>query len=305
MRRCLGGQIGFDDHHDLQEVGNRFVACVQLLAAGFDSVGDGGLAQRVCGHGARIALVAVDAVRPAPGLWPGIREVHRTIAAQFGNQVELALPGHRERIIIANMAIQHQIGQREQRADTGQQGADHGLDPCQLGGQIDGGFGGGGAPFRSARLPFEGRWGGVGPCCGFFLRGAQDLLDGDGKRAPRFGADQRQGETCQSRHGFAIQTGKEAIQARRVLAGFGDNRFITAEQIDLISAEEMGAKEQPEHTGPGDAGMEQALDGALAAAIARPASNAAHGDAPGHGQHGQRDSAALADGGQRDLRLKA
>jgi len=44
MRLCLRRQIGFDDHHDVQAVGNRFVARLQLIDAGFDSRIDGRLA---------------------------------------------------------------------------------------------------------------------------------------------------------------------------------------------------------------------------------------------------------------------
>ena len=90
-----------------------------------------------------------------------------------------------------------------------------------------------------------------------------------------------------------------------MLAGFGDDRFITGEQIDIVGLEEVGAKEQPEQGRPGQDGGEKALNRAIAAARPGPARDAEHGDATGHGQQGQRDTAELADGRHRHLTLEA
>jgi hypothetical protein len=147
--------------------------------------------------------------------------------------------------------------------------------------------------------------GGFGPRRRLFLRSAHHLLDLDGKRPTVFGADQRQGEEREARHTLAIQAGKEAVQSMGVLAGFGHDRFITAEQIDIVSLEKVGPKEEPEQRGPRQDGGEEAVDGPIAAASASPAGDPQHGDTTGHGQHGQRDAAELADCRHRHLTLEA
>ena len=140
---------------------------------------------------------------------------------------------------------------------------------------------------------------------GLFLGTAQHLLDSNGKRATLLRADEREREEGQTRNALAIETGKEAIKARGVLAGFGDDRFIAGKQIDIISLEQVAAEEQSEEGGPGQRGGKKALDSAIAAARSSPARDAQHGDATGHGQHGQRDMAELANGRHRHLALEA
>ena len=280
----------------------------QLIDARFDSVGDGRLRKKALRQCPRIEFVPIDAARPFPGVRAGIGQIHRTIGTQFGDQLELALLGHLERVMIPKVAIQHQIGQRKQRARAHPQGADHGLDAPQLGVQGHGRFGFGETPFRSPRLPLW-RWGRSGADLGlrdgFFFGGADDLLNVNGKRPALFGTDQRQAEKRDTGHRFTIQTGKEAIQSRRVLAGFGDHGFITAEQIAIVGVEKVCPKEQPEQRGPRQGGSEEPLDGTVAAPIATPAGDTEHRDTPGQGKHGQRDSAELAERRHRDLRLKA
>ncbi len=90
-----------------------------------------------------------------------------------------------------------------------------------------------------------------------------------------------------------------------VLAGFGHDTFITAQQIDIVGLEQMHPKEVPEDDCPGQHASEKALDGAITGSLASPAGDAEHGHTTGHGQHGQRDQVELTDGGHRDLRLKA
>src|SRR5439155_10729166 len=83
---------------------------------------------------------------------------------------------------------------------------------------------------------------GLGARGGFFFRGPYHLLDLDGKRAALHRADQREREERQAWHRFAIQRGKEAVQAMGLLAGFGYDRFITAEQIDISSLKDTVGK---------------------------------------------------------------
>jgi hypothetical protein len=168
-----------------------------------------------------------------------------TILSRFGNQLELALLRHLERSVNPKVPIQDQIGQREERANADQQRANQRLDTRQFGRQVDRRFGCGGAAFRSTGLAFGGRFarscGGFGLHRRFFRDTPHDLLDRNRKGATLFGADQREGEERQPGNRFAIQRGKEAIQARGVLAGFGDDGFITAEEIDILGVEEVRA----------------------------------------------------------------
>jgi hypothetical protein len=90
-----------------------------------------------------------------------------------------------------------------------------------------------------------------------------------------------------------------------VLAGFGHDGFITSQKIDIISVKQVGAKKEPEQRGPGNEGGEEALDGAIAAAVSGPARNALHGDTPSHSQQGVRDTVELAYGGHGHLRKQA
>jgi hypothetical protein len=90
-----------------------------------------------------------------------------------------------------------------------------------------------------------------------------------------------------------------------VLAGLGDDRFVASEQIEIVTLEEMGAKEEPEEGRPGQDSGEKALDGAIAATLGSPTGDAEHGDTTSHGQQGQRDAAELANRGHRYLTLEA
>ena len=121
--------------------------------------------------------------------------------------------------------------------------------------QIHSGFGFARAALWAARLPFAGGVGRrlrdpLGACHRFFSLGAHDLRDLDGERPALLGADQRQREEGQPRHGFTIQAGEEAVQAIGVLACFGHDRFVTAQEIDVSALKEVRPKEEPEQTGP-------------------------------------------------------
>ena len=124
----------------------------------------------------------------------------------------------------------------------------------------------------------------------FFCVAAHDLLDADRERAPLLDADQGQREEGQPWHWLAIQTGKEPIQAMGVFAGFGGHDFIASQQVDLIWTVHMLTKEHPKQHGPWERLGEKALDGAVTAALARPAGDAQHRDPSRHHQHGRKQS---------------
>jgi len=89
------------------------------------------------------------------------------------------------------------------------------------------------------------------------------------------------------------------------LAGFGHDDLIASKKIDVISLEEMVAKEVPEELRPGEGGGEEALNGALAATVASPARDPQHRDAARHGQHAKGNVAQLTGGGRSDPGLEA
>src|SRR6266545_1574144 len=297
MRLRLRREIGLDNAHDVERLSKRLVSRLDLIDAGFDTLLNTGLAQMALRDGERIELVTVDASGAASGIRASIGQIQRTVRAQFANQLQLARTRHLERGSVAKVAVQNQIGQRQYSADALEQRTNLTLDARQFRRAFKAGFGFGGAAFGTTGRAFGGLCGGLGLSERFFLGTAHNLLDSDRKGATLLGADQREGEERQARNALAIQRGKEAIKARSVLAGFGHDGFITSEQIDIVGIEELGTKEQPEQAGPGQCGSEEALDSPIAAALASPAGDAEHGDAPSHSEYGERDVAELADVG--------
>jgi len=134
------------------------------------------------------------------------------------------------------------------------------------------------------------------------------LLDADGEGAPVFGADESQAKEGQARHRAPVDAGEEAVHAKggcpSGVAGFGHNHFVASEEIDIVGAEEMLAKEEAEELRPGDGGGEEALDGAIAGAVATPARDPQHGHPPRHGQEGCGNAAEVAHGGDGHTGLK-
>ena len=91
----------------------------------------------------------------------------------------------------------------------------------------------------------------------------------------------------------------------RARASFGDNDVIARDEVDVPRTVEMVPEEDPKQETPRDNRGEKALDGAIAAAVARPAGHAEHGHASGHHQESADYPAALAQGGCRYVGLKA
>ena len=80
----------------------------------------------------------------------------------------------------------------------------------------------------------------------------------------------------------------------RALASFGDDDFIARHEVDVTRTVHMVPEEDPKQDAPRDDRGEKALDGAIAAAFARPAGHAEHGDTSGHHQERTHYPAALA-----------
>jgi hypothetical protein len=70
----------------------------------------------------------------------------------------------------------------------------------------------------------------------------------------------------------------------RARAGFGDDDVIARDEVDVIGTVQMVPEEDPKQDTPREDRGEKALDRAVAAACARPARHAEHGDTSGHHQ---------------------
>src|SRR5215467_13099391 len=91
----------------------------------------------------------------------------------------------------------------------------------------------------------------------------------------------------------------------RVLAGFGDDDVIAGNEVDVTRTVPLVPEEDPKQEAPREDRGEKALDGAVAAAFARPAGHAEHSDASGHHQERAHYPAALVQGGGWYVGLKA
>jgi hypothetical protein len=91
----------------------------------------------------------------------------------------------------------------------------------------------------------------------------------------------------------------------RVLAGFGDDDVIARDEVDVSRTVQMVPEEDPKQESPREDRGEKALDGAIAAAWARPAGHAEHGEASGHYQESAHYPTALAQGSCRYVGLQA
>ena len=253
-----------------------------------------------------IHLGVILAMGTSPSIRPSIGEVQRGIAPQLGNEVQAALARHRQGVVVAEVAIQHEVGHREDGGAQVEQGRQHGLDAHQFRGECGPCFRGVLAALRTSRTTW-----GLDPvgqlgrrfslARSLFRVAADDLLDAHRKRPPLLDAHQGEREEGQPWHRLAVQAGEEPIEALGVLAGFRDDDVITSNAVDIRRAEQMVPKEHPKQHRPGEDGGEQALHGAIAPAFAGPAGEAQHGNASRHHQQGQGDPTQAVVGCRRDM----
>src|SRR5205085_2212894 len=85
MCQRLRFQIRFDDHHDIEWLGKRFVPRLELIDARFDPLVDAGVAQIALWKRAWLDLVAVDAPRSVSSIWTIIGQVQGAIRTQLAN----------------------------------------------------------------------------------------------------------------------------------------------------------------------------------------------------------------------------
>jgi hypothetical protein len=200
------------------------------------------------------------------------------------------------------MPIQRQVDQGQRPVHEPQLRLEHGLDVLQFGRERGRYLGFIVTAWAAAAAAFSGGRRGLlrrdfGAAGGFLFGSPNDLVQAQGKGAPGLSADQGQAEKREAGDEFLIETGEKAVEAMRMLAGFGDDDLIASEDIDLGGFVEMVAKEEPKHARPREGRGKEALHRAIATAGARPAGEAAHGDAPRERQDGHDNVTELPGGG--------
>ena len=91
----------------------------------------------------------------------------------------------------------------------------------------------------------------------------------------------------------------------RARASFGDDDFSARDEGDVTWTVQMVPAEDPQQEAPREDRGDTALDGAIAAALARPAGHAEHGNASGHHEERAHYPTELAQGGCWSVGLKA
>ena len=106
---------------------------LHLIDARFDLLGGRGLLQVLSGQVLVIEPVTVLLVRPMPLVEAVIGQIQGRVTAQLGNQLQAALLHHVPGRMVAKMAIQDQIGQRDPPGHEFELRLHHGLDAEQFG----------------------------------------------------------------------------------------------------------------------------------------------------------------------------
>lgn len=181
------------------------------------------------------------------------------------------LPGHREGVVVTEGFGQHHGGQRNHPSDQVPQGAEQTGDAPALRHE---GHVSSGRVLASLWTPWTALGRGRGLLLGlrFGLAGrvfgvaAHDPLDAERKRAPWLDADQGVRVEGPPWHRLALATGKEPLQAMRVLTRFGGHDFIAHQPGDLISTVAMLTKAHPQEHGPRERLGAKVLDSPVTAA---------------------------------------
>ena len=310
MGAGVGAQVGLGDDDDMQRLRELLMEQVHLVDTGLHMPLHRRLFEVLHGEVGVIHLVAILAMRTSPSIGARVGEVQRGIVPQLGNQMELALPGHLQGVVVAEVPVEHHIGQRDHPGDQLEQGVEPAGNPPSLRRAGPVGFGlvlaalGPPRPTLGARglRLLGGRCGLAG---GLLRVAAHHRLDAQRKRAPGLDTHERQSEERSPWDGLTVQARKEAIQTMGARAGFGDDDVIARDEVDVTRTVQIVPEEDPKQEAPRDDGGEKALDGAIAAAFAGPAGHAEHGDASGHYQERTHYLAALAQGACWDVGLKA
>jgi hypothetical protein len=195
-------------------------------------------------------LGAILAPGTSPRIGTSIGKVQRRIVPQLGNEVQAALACHMQGVVVAKVAIQHQVGHREYGGHQLEQGSQHGCDPHMFRGEGGGCFVGVlAALWPPGTALGSGEFLLLSVCSGlarsFLCVAADDLLDAYRKRPPFLDAHEGESEEGKPWHRLTVQAGEEPIEAMGVLAGFRDDDFIARDEVDISRAVHMVTKEHP------------------------------------------------------------
>jgi hypothetical protein len=128
MGAGLGTQVRLHDDDDMQWLRELLMEHVHLVETGLYVPLYGGLLEVLRRDVVVIDLVAILAMGASPGRGIGVGEGQCRIVPQLGNQVEMALLRHVQGVVVAEVPVEHQVGQRDQPGDQVQQGVEHGGD---------------------------------------------------------------------------------------------------------------------------------------------------------------------------------
>src|SRR5688500_5912452 len=106
----LSAQVGLGNDDDIERLLELLVKQLRLVETGLDVPLYRGLFEVVPREVVVIDLVAILAMGPSPGIGSGVREVQGRIALQLGNEVQVALPGHVQGLVMAEVDIEDQGG---------------------------------------------------------------------------------------------------------------------------------------------------------------------------------------------------
>jgi hypothetical protein len=126
MNAGLGLEGGFGDDDDLQWWRKLLVKPFRLVQLGLDVSRHGGRFEELAREIVVIHLVARLAMGATPGIGATGGEVQGRIAAPRGNPRQVALPSHRQGMVVPQMTVQHPVCPRDISGDQFQEGVPHG-----------------------------------------------------------------------------------------------------------------------------------------------------------------------------------
>jgi hypothetical protein len=298
--------VRLDADDTVQRWGERLVPQWGLVDAGLEVILNGRGGKRLLRNGAVIQLAALLARWASPSLRAVIGQVPGRVGAQLSDAGHLARWGCAPGVVLANVTIPHQGGQRDTRGEQVPPGVAQALEPSQRRRQRHDGLVLVLTALWTPRATrYRRRWWRLRArfrLAGRVLCGAaHDRLDAPGERAPCLDTHPRAGKDGPSWPWRAGQPGTEPLQAVGGLAGWRDDHFIARQEVEMIGTVHLRTAAAPPPHRPWSGRGAKARHRARAAPCARPPGQAPPGHAPGHDEPSERDPTAAAEGRRRDM----
>jgi len=102
----LGAEVRFANDDHIQQLRELLMKQLCSVEAGLDGSLHGGLLQVWPRDVVVIDLTAILAMGTPSSIGAGVREVQSRIAPSLGNEVQVALPGHRQGVVVAKVPIE-------------------------------------------------------------------------------------------------------------------------------------------------------------------------------------------------------